>query len=50
MARDRQWVVLDQAQSAGKTREPTARELGEGDETRKDAPAHQPDAEKEPER
>ncbi|WP_431857175.1 hypothetical protein [Azospirillum sp.] len=48
MARDRQWVVLDQSQSASKAREPTAREIVEGDEQRKDAPAHRPDPDKEP--
>ena len=39
MARDRQWVVLDPAENAGKAREPTAREIIESEEARKDAPA-----------
>jgi len=42
MARDRQWVVLDPTQSPSTPREPTAREIVEGEDAHtahKDAPA-----------
>ena len=51
MARDRQWVVLDPSQAMSKAREPTAREIVEGEEAHREAHAQRAsDADDDPER